>query len=214
MNLKKYLFALFFGTTAILISCSTKDLSQGKTDTFEYLKKCMSGEFSSMLQSQQDSDFFDIRLRMVPIWSSTPSVFYLYVEQAVSTSIDKPYRQRIYKVEKLSDNDFVSHIYTVASPSRLIGKKGDDPIFQQLTADSLQIKDGCEVFLKYHSSTKDFSGATKDGTCPSERQGAKYASSKVTITADQMVSWDQGWNEEGKQVWGATKGGYIFVKQK
>jgi hypothetical protein len=28
-----------------------------------------------------------------------------------------------------------------------------------------------------------------------------------------MVSWDQGWNGEGKQVWGATKGGYIFVKQ-
>lgn len=212
--MKKYLFALFCATTAILISCSTQDLSQGKTDTFQYLKECMSGDFSSQLQSEQDSDYFDIRLRMVPIWKSTSTTFFLYVEQAVSSSIDKPYRQRIYKVEKLGDTDFVSHIYTVAAPSRLVGKKGDDPIFQQLTEDSLQIKDGCEVFLKYHSSSKDFSGATKDGTCPSERQGAKFASSKVMITANQMVSWDQGWNEEGKQVWGAAKGGYIFVKQK
>lgn len=174
----------------------------------------MSGDFSSKLQSEQDSDFFDIRLRMVPIWKSTPSEFYLYVEQAVSTSIDKPYRQRIYKVEKISDTEFVSHIYTVSAPSRFVGKKGDDAVFKQLTTDSLQIKDGCAVYLQYNTQTNDFSGATKDGTCPSERQGAKYASSKVTINSNQMVSWDQGWNEEGKQVWGATKGGYIFVKQK
>ena len=184
-----------------------------KFDSFRLLESYMTGEFSSTLQSQQDSDFFDIRLRMVPIWNTTATEFYLYVEQAVSTSRDKPYRQRIYKVEKISETEFVSHIYTVAAPSRFVGKNGDDPIFKQLTVDSLQIKDGCAVYLNFNQETSDFSGATKDGTCPSERQGAKYASSKVTINAKQMVSWDQGWNEEGKQVWGATKGGYIFIKK-
>jgi hypothetical protein len=69
------------------------------------------------------------------------------------------------------------------------------------------------VYLNFNESTNDFSGSTKDGTCPSDRQGAKFTSSKVTINSEQMVSWDQGWNGEGKQVWGATKGGYIFVKQ-
>lgn len=205
---------LFGCITMIVLACNSEKIAKGKSDNFEHLRNCMSGNFSSQLQSEQDSDYFDIRLRMVPIWTSSSSKFFLYVEQAVSTSLDKPYRQRIYKVEKISDIEFVSHIYNVASPSRLVGKNGDDSIFKQLTEDSLQIKDGCEVFLHYNTKTNDFSGSTKENSCPSDRQGAKFASSKVTINSDQMVSWDQGWNEEGKQVWGATKGGYIFIKEK
>jgi len=211
--MKRITPVLVCAVVSLLISCSSRNIMKRKFDSFHLLKSYMSGEFSSTLQSQQDSDFFDIRLRMVPIWNSTATTFYLYVEQAVSTSIDKPYRQRIYKVEKINETEFVSHIYTVAAPSRFVGKNGDDPLFNQLTVDSLQIKDGCSVYLNFNEKTNDFSGATKDGTCPSERQGAKFASSKVTINSKQMVSWDQGWNEEGKQVWGATKGGYIFVKQ-
>jgi hypothetical protein len=29
-----------------------------------------------------------------------------------------------------------------------------------------------------------------------------------------MVSWDRGFDKEGKQVWGAQKGGYRFVKKR
>jgi hypothetical protein len=35
----------------------------------------------------------------------------------------------------------------------------------------------------------------------------------VVLGADRMVSWDRGWDATGAQVWGATKGGYIFVKR-
>jgi hypothetical protein len=34
------------------------------------------------------------------------------------------------------------------------------------------------------------------------------------LTKDGMESWDQGWDAEGQQVWGATKGGYRFDKIK
>jgi hypothetical protein len=27
-----------------------------------------------------------------------------------------------------------------------------------------------------------------------------------------MISWDQGWNDQGVQVWGAEKGGYEFLR--
>jgi hypothetical protein len=27
-----------------------------------------------------------------------------------------------------------------------------------------------------------------------------------------MISWDRGYNDAGEQVWGAEKGGYIFLK--
>jgi hypothetical protein len=28
-----------------------------------------------------------------------------------------------------------------------------------------------------------------------------------------LLSWDQGFNDKKEQVWGATKGGYAFIKQ-
>ena len=50
---------------------------------------------------------------MVPIWQSTDSLFYLYVEQVMSASLEKSYRQLIYKVVKSSETDFVSYIQTI-----------------------------------------------------------------------------------------------------
>jgi len=180
---------------------------------FTLLKQYMSGSFSSELQSKNDSDYFDIRLRMEPIWQATDSEFYLYVEQAMSSALDKPYRQRIYRVVKDSDGQFTSYIYTVNTPARFTGKKGDDAVFSSITPDSLKVLEGCEVRLQFNPANQTFEGATGDRTCPSTRSGATFTTSKVVIGPTGMVSWDQGWNDAGLQVWGATKGGYDFIKQ-
>jgi len=34
----------------------------------------------------------------------------------------------------------------------------------------------------------------------------------VTLSVKGMVSRDQGWNNQGVQVWGAEKGGYEFLR--
>jgi CpeT protein len=184
-----------------------------KMDAFTYLKKCMNGYFTSEKQSHDDSAFFDIRLRMEPIWPEQQDVYYLFVEQAMSTAQDKPYRVRIYKVVKENETDFTSYIYKLKDQSRFIGKKGTDEVFKTLTPDSLQMLDGCEVKLKFDENKWEFTGSTGNNTCPSDRNGASYTTSKVTINDQRMISWDQGWNKEGLQVWGAVKGGYIFEKQ-
>lgn len=209
MKLHHYFICLF-----VLLASTSNAQKNGPKGNFKTLQSCMQGSFNSAEQSKNDSDYFDIRLRMVPIWSSTPEVFYLYVEQAVANYQEKPYRQRIYKVEKQDDQHFVSRIYMIPGQERCVGKGSDDAIFKQLSPDSLTLKDGCEVYLTFDKKKKTFTGATNENTCPSDRQGAMYATSKVTIWKDQMVSWDQGWDAQGKQVWGAVKGGYIFKKQK
>ena len=185
-----------------------------RMDSFTYLRLCMQGDFSSEQQSKSDSDYFDIRLRMVPIWENTPEKFYLYVEQAVANSLDKPYRQRIYEVEKIDETHFVSKIYTMTNPQRFTGKKSEAPIFNEFSKDSLILKSGCEVNLIYNPDKSNFTGSTGKQTCPSERSGAAWATSKVDIDEEKMVSWDQGWDANGKQVWGAVKGGYIFIKNR
>jgi hypothetical protein len=201
-------------TTKPAATESSSSVSPGgrKMDSFTYLKKCMQGNFSSLEQSQHDSDYFDIRLRMVPIWKSAPDHFYLYVEQAMSTALDRPYRIRIYRVVKNDDENFTSYIYKLNDPRRFIGKKENDEVFNTITADSLLLLEGCEVRLKFDASRWEFNGSTGQKTCPSERSGASWATSTVTLNDERMISWDQGWDSQGKQVWGAVKGGYIFKK--
>jgi CpeT protein len=201
------------GGLAVFVCIGLASFTKPSDQPFATLKQYMSGNFSSELQSKSDSDYFDIRLRMEPIWKASENEFYLYVEQAMSTSLEKPYRQRIYRVVKESENRFVSYIYNVNAPARFVGKKGDDAVFTSITPDSLKVLEGCEVQLQYNEKLQQFEGATADRTCPSTRSGATFTTSKVVIGAKGMVSWDQGWNDAGAQVWGATKGGYEFIRQ-
>jgi len=51
-----------------------------------------------------------------------------------------------------------------------------------------------------------------EDNCKSTLRGATYATSSVSVHADKIMSWDQGYDSSGNQVWGATAGGYVFVK--
>ncbi|MBK7887481.1 MAG: hypothetical protein IPJ86_09325 [Bacteroidetes bacterium] len=36
----------------------------------------------------------------------------------------------------------------------------------------------------------------------------------MKLKENMLPSWDRGFNDDGVQVWGAERGGYIFLKQK
>ena len=171
----------------------------------------MTGDFSSQAQSVRDSDYFDIRLHIRPIWKSDKDAHWLYVEQAVATAENKPYRQRIYKVERNGDKGFKSIVYTLPNPENWIGAYKNPALFKTLKPTELSLREGCTVFLE-RQPDGTFAGSTHEADCESTLRGAKYASSKVTITKKILESWDQGFNEKGEQVWGAKKGGYLFVR--
>lgn len=183
----------------------------GKDRDLQTLVKWMTGDFSSMAQSKRDSAYFDIRLHIRSIWKSDKSAHWLYVEQATAAAEDKPYRQRIYKVVRGADNRLQSIVYTLPSPEKWVGGYKHTKIFDGLQPSELMLREGCTVYLQ-RNQDGDFVGSTEGNTCESTLRGAKYASSKVVISKNMLKSWDQGFNEKGEQVWGATKGGYEFVK--
>lgn len=180
---------------------------------YEQLCQYMTGHFSSAAQSKQDSDYYDIRLRMTPIWPDRTDGFWLYVEQAMATALDKPYRQRIYQVVALSDTTFESRVYDFEEPLQYANAWQDIKRLDALRDGKLQLRDGCAILLQYHPADQTYTGKTGDSSCPSALRGASYATSEVRIDAAGMVSWDRGWDANGKQVWGAVKEGYHFVKQ-
>lgn len=191
----------------LLSACAPKKTI--KVDDFKELVSIMQGSYNSEKQSIQDPEYFNISLRMAPIWKDRGS--FLYVEQALNDKQDKPYRVRIYRVTRKNNTEFVSEIYTIKNETAWIGKWKTPKEFDVLTMKDIELKPGCEVVLK-KVSPGIYEGKTGDKTCASELRGASYASSIVKVTPTQIISWDQGFDSEGKQVWGAEKGGYVFDK--
>lgn len=176
------------------------------------LAKMMSGRFSSEEQAMTDPDYIHIELSMTPILAGNPEGQWLYVEQAVASSIDKPYRQRVYHLYKQDDTTIVSKVYELKNPGQYTGGNDDPSKLSVIGPDSLIDRQGCSIYL-HKTGKKTFEGSTPGKECLSSLRGAMYATSEVVITPDKMVSWDRGWDREDKQVWGAEKGGYVFLKQ-
>lgn len=177
------------------------------------LRDYLSGSFASAEQAEADPDFADIRLKVVQVWPERADGPWLYVEQAAASTLDRPYRQRVYRLIKTGANTFVSEVYTLPEPeAQWAGAWADDRPLASLSPARLSLKDGCGVALTYHYCSSMFDGGTRGTACGSSLRGAAYATSEVTIWEDLMISWDRGYNEGGEQVWGSTKGGYRFKK--
>jgi CpeT protein len=172
------------------------------------LQNLMTGTFNSAAQAARDSAYFDITLHMYPIWKEQGH--WLYVEQSVTAVQDKPYRQRVYQLVPGKKGEVKSVVYTLPEPDKFIGAWKKAKRFDELKPEDLALRKGCAVVLKKQEDGS-YSGSTVGKSCESSLRGASYATSRVTIQKDRIVSWDQGYDKKGVQVWGATKGGYEFV---
>ncbi|MDG1780634.1 MAG: chromophore lyase CpcT/CpeT [Flavobacteriales bacterium] len=209
-------YFIFFSLTTLLAfgACTNDAVDLGELEVIEVnyldtLNGWMTGSFSSALQAENDSDYYNICLEMHPVWTKTDTSFYLYVEQSLASMTDKPYRQRVYHVVE-REGEYISEVYMLPNPDQFTGQWLNTDLWKVYTPDSITIKDGCDVQLKW--SQDYFTGATDSATCLSTMRGASYAMSQVDVFNDRVVSWDQGFDSLGVHVWGAEKGGYVFLR--
>ncbi|MBF0410203.1 MAG: chromophore lyase CpcT/CpeT [Candidatus Riflebacteria bacterium] len=203
--------------SADTLTDTSKDVSVAsgsvQSGSLDELAGFMTGSFSSAEQAGADPENFkDIRLEIARIWPQRTDGIWLYVEQAASATLDKPYRQRVYHLETLPDGQYKSSIMEFKSePLQYAGEwKSEEPL-KTLGPDSLVLRKGGAVILTCDGAGK-YAGGTIGKECESKLRGASYATTKVTIDKDGILSWDQGWDSNDKQVWGAEKGGYQFKK--
>ena len=213
IQIMKPLFCFFL--SIISFSClAQKYIPKSKIQALEMeeLADMMTGTFSSAEQAANDSLYYDINLVMHPIWENDENYKWLYVEQAVTASLEKPYRQRVYRLQKIDKNVIESRVFTLKNPEDYIHAWDNPALFESINSNSLVLREGCSVFLS-GSSDGCYSGSTNEKDCGSTLRGASYATSIVEICPEQIVSWDQGWDSEDNQVWGAEKAGYIFKRK-
>ena len=181
-------------------------------DVVQKFMDYVEGHFDSGIQAKNDPDYYEIHLQMCSVEAPELGRHVLYVEQAIATSLEKPYRQRLYVVESIGDHKIRSNIYELHEPELYIGGCAAK---QRPTFASKDVKEkvGCHVDMRFQNQTQKFIGKTEEGTCSSSLRGARFATSEVVISSSVLESWDRGYDEEGKQVWGAEKGAYQFRKQ-
>lgn len=183
-----------------------------RASDLDTLTAWMSGSFSSSAQAAADTNYFDIRLRMAPIWTDRQDGRWLYVEQAAAGALDRPYRQRVYRVTAGADGVFRSEVYALPGPKRFAGAWRQRQPLRTLTPDSLLVREGCAVILRRVAGDR-FAGGTDGRSCGSDLRGAAYATSEVVIGPETIESWDRGFAADQSQVWGATAGGYVFRRE-
>jgi hypothetical protein len=206
---KRYSLVVVF----VLISAALFSQKKITSDDLELLKNRMVGAFNSTAQAAADTSYFDIHLNMVQIWPDRLDGYWLYVEQAAAKALNRPYRQRVYHLYMENRKTLVSKVYEMSNPLRFAGAYNKPTFLAQISFDSLIDRQGCAIYLR-KDKEGNYYGSTPGKECLSSLKGASYATSEVVIYSDKLISWDRGWNDEGKQVWGAQKGGYVFLKQK
>ncbi len=203
--------ALLLAVASVSVRAQTTLSTPKKDIDVEVLATWLEGSFSSQDQAKADTTYLDIRLRMKRIWHARTDGYWFVVEQAVATSQDAPYRQRVYNVRRVEENMIESRTFTWKDPSRVKGAWKDTTLVDGLTPSDLILRRGCEVYLQLDA--RHYFGSTHGTACSSDLRGASYATSEVKIYRDKIISWDRGFSADNQQVWGATKGGYVFVRQ-
>jgi CpeT protein len=202
------MFTLFFACTATNpVVDSTADTAP-VFDGVALLSERLSGRFDSADQAEADPSYYAVSLLGCPVDAPELGEHVLYIEQALTTNLAAPYRQRLYVLSE-SDGVYVSAIYTLANEGAAIGLC--DRATATFSSGEATLKSGCEVKLTWDG--EHFEGGTDLGTCASTLNGASYATSEVLITEDRIESWDRGYDDGDDQIWGATAGAYIFVRR-
>ncbi|MEB3330545.1 MAG: chromophore lyase CpcT/CpeT [Candidatus Sericytochromatia bacterium] len=180
----------------------------------ERLAALMIGVYDSKDQAQADPENYrDVSLHMVRVWPERKDGPWLYIEQALSTQVALPYRQRVYKLSARADGRVASEIFTLPEPAlQYAGSWRSGRPLAQLQPKDLTPRTGCAVILR-EALPGVWAGSTVDRECPSELYGATYATSIVKVSSGILESWDRGYDANGEQVWGADKGGYVFIKR-
>lgn len=189
---------------------AASEAGQKRLAELERIAEWMVGTFDSTAQAAVGNEYKAIVIHSGRIWANRIDGPWVYVEHAAIGEEDKPYRQRVCRLNLQENGLLVCEVYSFPSnPMKYVGAWQNDTAFDDVTPKDLAFQNGCTVVLKKVNTTT-YKGSTVGQDCANELQGAVYSTAEITLTPDGIDAWDRGFDKQGKQVWGAQKGPYQF----
>lgn len=184
-----------------------------KTNDYDLqlLTSWMAGIFNNQAQARQSQTYGYVILYMIPMWKDDNDGYWFYVEQAMADQPETPYYQRIYYLTRINEELMESKLHTLQDATHFTHAYENLAILDELTPEMIVFQPGCSLILR-RINESSFAGSTLGEGCPSELRGAMYTTSQIVINEHQIINWERGFDRSGKQVWGATMGGYVFNK--
>lgn len=201
----------------------TADDSPPGSTARDLLAGLMQGVFASDRQAAETAALPDeqrflpitVRMHRIHVWNHADESVYLYLEQAVSTASERPYRQRVYRLDPAGPGRVTSTVLWLpeAREAEFIGAGDNQDVFQTLSPDDLEDR-SCVVALEHTADRAEspwvFVGETVGDGCTSNFRGAVRTTSVIRFARDRFEAWDRGWNAADQQVWGPSAGPYTF----
>lgn len=198
-------------TYLLLCMALTLAVSAQRSRALEQVAYAMAGSYSSAEQAKADSSYQECELEVQRIWHKRKDGAWLYVEEATADNKEQALRQQVYHIKQVNDSTFMMDVLSIRNGAEFLGAYADAAKLLTLMPDSLQKLEGCSLTL--HKRGPFYVGGTQGQYCRGQSDAAAYASSEMVITNESLVTWERGWNNEGKQVWGAEVGGTVFLKR-
>ncbi len=140
---------------------------------------------------------------------------WLYQEQALSTELNQPYRQRFLQITASPYSQTVRSLsYKPIHPQAWVNFCDRSASDRRITPSALSTP-LCSVFLKpARDSTGQniYWGNTPADGCPANVRGATRITNHILLHSTGMETWDRGFDAQGKQVWGAKAESYHYRK--
>lgn len=209
-----------FVITQVIVSAilAPKSLAQPVINHRDLVVEHLLGKMTASIQ-QPASEPVQVRMTtcLVKIMGDRNSIF-LYQEQGFTDRLDQPYRQRFLEIttdnkqqEKTPQNLVFSHSYKPDNLARWTNFCKRDHQQEQLAQTDLgQLV--CTIRLKPLLSV--YVGQTPSGGCATTARGATTITNSIVLHQQGMETWDRGFDNEGKQLWGAREQPYQFFWDK
>lgn len=206
MKFKKII--LIISLIAAFYSCK----AQNKISKHDLKEFCINlpGIYSNALQAKNDKMFNKKSLTITPIWQNKKKEFWFLEEQANFENTRKNKSKIVFSIFKMNDSVIVKQIYTIKKSFLTKQNSTTDNYIHNLTSKNIILKVGCALFFTKKNET--YNGRTHDTDCPSSNNGAQFESRNETISPNAIFILSQGFDINGKQVWGNTKGEFKFYK--
>ncbi|MBD2579705.1 chromophore lyase CpcT/CpeT [Oscillatoria sp. FACHB-1406] len=168
----------------------------------------LTGVMDTSAQQAKNPQAPNVRMTTCSVRVTDSEATFLYQEQALAQSLDRPYRQRFLRVAPSAAGDTVeSKSYKPSNPQNWSGFC-NKPI-EERVVNLNELSDAeCSVFLVPVANL--YVGHTQAGGCATNVRGAVRITNSVFLHAGGMDTWDRGYDADGKQVWGAGGQAYQY----
>lgn len=173
--------------------------------------KRLEGTMTTSVQVKDDAPVIKVQMTTcrVKVDRNNDSVF-LYQEQGIVGSLDKPYRQRFLEITTSEEANNIVYSRSYKPDSLEQWTNFCDSENKTVSESSLG-KLVCTVTLKPFLTV--YSGTTPPEGCPADVRGAVSITNRIILHQEGMDTWDRGFDESGNQVWGAEDQAYQFRRE-